>query len=33
MLDMTPEGRSDRPAPIQNFTHAYFSKHVLGEAS
>lgn len=30
LLDMTPEGRPDRPTPIQNFRHAWFTTHVLG---
>jgi predicted dithiol-disulfide oxidoreductase (DUF899 family) len=29
LLDMTPEGRGDRPVPIQNFEHAYFSRRFL----
>lgn len=32
LLDMTPEGRPDTPVPIQDFEHAYFSEHVLGES-
>jgi len=31
LLDLTPEGRGDAIVPKQNFEHAYFSKHVLGE--
>ena len=30
LLDMTPEGRGELSIPIQNYEHAYFSKHVLG---
>ena len=29
LLDFTPAGRGDAPIPIQNYEHAYFSKHVL----
>lgn len=32
LLDMTPEGRPDRPTPIQDYEHAFFSRHVLGGA-
>lgn len=31
LLDMTPDGRGEGPVPIQNYQHAYFSKHVLQE--
>lgn len=31
LLDMTPEGRGDLSIPIQDYEHAYFSEHVLGE--
>jgi predicted dithiol-disulfide oxidoreductase (DUF899 family) len=30
LLDMTPEGRGEGSVPIQNYEHAYFTKHVLG---
>lgn len=30
LLDMTPDGRGELSTPIQNYEHAYFSKHVLG---
>lgn len=33
LLDLTPDGRGDLPVPIQNFEHAYFSRHVLGGES
>jgi predicted dithiol-disulfide oxidoreductase (DUF899 family) len=29
LLDMTPDGRGDLSDPIQDFEHAYFSRHVL----
>lgn len=33
LLDMTPEGRGEALVPKQDYTHRYFSKHVLGESS
>lgn len=33
LLDMTPDGRPDVPTPIQDYEHAYFSKHVLEKDS
>ena len=33
LLDMTPDGRGELPTPIQNYEHAYFSRHVLGGGS
>lgn len=32
LLDMTPDGRGDAPAPSQNYEHRYFSKNILGES-
>ena len=28
LLDMTPEGRGEGAVPIQNYQHAYFTRHV-----
>lgn len=33
LLDLTPDGRGDLGIPIQDYEHAYFSRHVLGEES
>lgn len=33
LLDMTPGGRGEGSVPIQDYRHAYFSEHVLGEKS
>jgi predicted dithiol-disulfide oxidoreductase (DUF899 family) len=30
LLDLTPEGRGDAPAPKQDYEHAYFDEHVMG---
>lgn len=29
LLDMTPDGRGEASIPIQNYKHAYFTKHVF----
>jgi predicted dithiol-disulfide oxidoreductase (DUF899 family) len=31
LLDLTPDGRGTLPVPVQDFEHAYFTRHVLGE--
>ena len=29
LLDLTPDGRGNLPVPVQDFKHAYFTRHVL----
>ena len=31
LMDLTPDGRGERMVPEQDFEHAYFSEHILGQ--
>jgi len=31
LLDLTPDGRGEGSVPIQDYEHAYFSEHILGD--